>query len=152
MLRKQIQVLSLVGEGSFGKVFKCRDRLTNKSLALKRVVQDNKYRNRELNIVKLIDNDFVIKIKDARMTYSEGEKYLNILMDFYQENLFQRCQDRTRLNSVEFKIILYQIFLGLAYIHSISICHRDIKPENVLLNGLETVLCDFGSAKILQDG
>jgi glycogen synthase kinase 3 beta len=50
---------------------------------------------------------------------------------------------------LEKKIIIYQLFKGLSYLHSLSICHRDIKPENVLLKGNKAVICDFGSAKVL---
>ncbi len=51
--------------------------------------------------------------------------------------------------SLETKIIIYQLFKGLSYLHASNICHRDIKPENVLLKGNNAVICDFGSAKIL---
>lgn len=51
--------------------------------------------------------------------------------------------------NLEKKIIIYQIFKGLSYLHSLNICHRDIKPENILLKGNKAVICDFGSAKIL---
>ena len=48
------------------------------------------------------------------------------------------------------KIITYQLFKGLAYLHSLNICHRDIKPENILVKGSHAVICDFGSAKVLS--
>ncbi len=52
--------------------------------------------------------------------------------------------------NLEIKIIIYQIFKGLSYLHSRNICHRDIKPENILLKGNKAAICDFGSAKILM--
>lgn len=51
---------------------------------------------------------------------------------------------------MEIKIYTYQIFRGLLYLHSKKICHRDIKPQNILTNNKEVVICDFGSAKILN--
>jgi len=51
---------------------------------------------------------------------------------------------------MEIKIYTYQIFRGLLYLHSKKICHRDIKPQNILTNHIEVVICDFGSAKILN--
>ena len=52
------------------------------------------------------------------------------------------------------KVIMYQLFRSLAYIHSRSICHRDVKPENILFNPDTGVLKlgDLGSAKTLVKG
>jgi glycogen synthase kinase 3 beta len=73
------------------------------------------------------------------------------MMRYYEENLFHRISlyKKTRINSLEVKIILYQIFKGLSYLHSLGVCHRDIKPENILLKGCAAVICDFGSAKVM---
>ncbi|KAG4384497.1 hypothetical protein GLYMA_13G289800v4 [Glycine max] len=51
--------------------------------------------------------------------------------------------------------IVFQIFRGLAYIHTVpGICHRDVKPQNLLVDPLthQVKLCDFGSAKVLVEG
>mmetsp|Transcript_26233 Transcript_26233/g.25407 ORF Transcript_26233/g.25407 Transcript_26233/m.25407 type:complete len:96 (+) Transcript_26233:400-687(+) len=40
----------------------------------------------------------------------------------------------------------------MKYVHSQGICHRDLKPENILVNDHGVIkICDFGSAKILND-
>jgi glycogen synthase kinase 3 beta len=72
------------------------------------------------------------------------------MMKYYEENLYNRIKSSTRINQLDMKIIIYQIFKGLSYLHAMSICHRDIKPENILLKGNAAVICDFGSAKILN--
>ncbi len=41
---------------------------------------------------------------------------------------------------------------GLLYLHSRGVCHRDLKPQNMLVRGKKLVICDFGSAKVLQPG
>jgi glycogen synthase kinase 3 beta len=75
-------------------------------------------------------------------------------MRYYDENLYQRISfyHQTRTNHLDAKLILYQLFKGLSYLHSLRVCHRDIKPENILLKGSQAVICDFGSAKILMEG
>ncbi len=72
-------------------------------------------------------------------------------MDYYDCDLFQKIRNSKKsLSDIDIKILSYQIFRGLMYIHSLSICHRDIKPHNLLVKGKQLVLCDFGSAKILK--
>jgi glycogen synthase kinase 3 beta len=73
-------------------------------------------------------------------------------MRYYEENLYQRIKSYPvgKMPSLETKIIIYQLFKGLSYLHSLNICHRDIKPENVLLRGNRAAICDFGSAKMLM--
>ncbi|KAJ1396751.1 Protein kinase domain [Sesbania bispinosa] len=49
--------------------------------------------------------------------------------------------------------IVFQIFRGLAYIHTVpGVCHRDLKPQTILVDPLthQVKLCDFGSAKVLE--
>ena len=72
-------------------------------------------------------------------------------MRYYEENLYQRIKSYPvgKMPSLEKKIIIYQLFKGLSYLHSLNICNRDIKPENLLLKGNRAAICDFGSAKIL---
>ena len=51
------------------------------------------------------------------------------------------------------KYYMKQIFEGMRYVHNQRICHRDLKPENILLTDDNIIkICDFGSAKILDDG
>jgi serine/threonine protein kinase len=74
-------------------------------------------------------------------------------MKFYDGDLFNyiKYNGRKGLNEFDIKIITYQIFRGLNYIHSLEICHRDIKPHNILVKDKNVVICDFGSAKILTN-
>lgn len=74
-------------------------------------------------------------------------------MNYYDGDLYNfiKNQGKKGLSSFDIKLITYQIFRGLMYIHSLGICHRDIKPHNILIKTKNTVLCDFGSAKIITN-
>ncbi|THF97946.1 hypothetical protein TEA_015189 [Camellia sinensis var. sinensis] len=68
-------------------------------------------------------------------------------------------QDRRYTNQtmplIYVKLYTYQIFRGLAYMHTVpGVCHRDLKPQNVLVDPLshQVKICDFGSAKMLVKG
>ena len=58
----------------------------------------------------------------------------------------KRDHDRAVLTPLVIKVVMYQIFRALSYIHTNGICHRDIKPNNLLFNPDTGVLkvCDFG--------
>ena len=150
----------IVGSGSFGIVFQTRLIDTGEDAAIKRVLQDKRFKNRELQIMRIVRHPNIVDLK--AFFYSNGDKpdevYLNLVLEYIPENLYRasRHYARARQNMplLEIKLYIYQLFRSLVYIHSLGICHRDIKPQNLLLNPATGVLklCDFGSAKILVQG
>ena len=146
------------GNGSFGIVFQAKKVHTGEIVAIKKVYQDKRYRNREYAIMKNLDHPNIVKLYHA--FYTTGEKqdeiYLNLVMNYVPENL-------NRLNKSYFekkeqiplfliKLYCFQIARALNYIHNKKICHRDIKPQNILLDPQTNriYICDFGSAKLLK--
>lgn len=102
----------------------------------------------------MLSGDFVMKVMGTYITFENNEEYLNIIMAHYDSDLFDyiKQHEKKPISPFDFKIITYQIFRGLMYIHSKSICHRDIKPHNILLKDRCVVICDFGSAKVIKNG
>lgn len=147
----------IVGNGTFGVVFKATVPETNETVAIKKVFQDKRYKNRELAILKELNHPHVTNLRHAFYTQGEtaDEVYLNIVMDYVPGNLYEIIkyyrQSKHKVPNVLIKLYSYQIFRSLAYIHGIGICHRDIKPQNLLVNPSTHLLklCDFGSAKKL---
>ena len=94
-----------------------------------------------------------MKVIGTYTTVEEGSQYLSIIMHYYDGDLFNyiKAQGKKCLSTFDIKLITYQLFRGLNYIHSLGICHRDIKPHNILIKDKKVVICDFGSAKILTD-
>ena len=155
-----------IGNGSFGTVYKAICKETNEIVAIKSVFQDIHYKNRELSILKELNNINCIKIKDYFFTtkhssISEPEKYLNVVMDYFPITLTNLIQNnnsqnytKNSLSTLEIKLYSYQMFHALFYLETINVCHRDIKPQNILIDPERKLLkiCDFGSAKKLQKG
>jgi serine/threonine protein kinase len=89
-------------------------------------------------------------MKDSYLTKEGEEEYLNIVMDYFSDNLYQVVKKK-ELNPLLVKIYTYQIIRGLNYLSMLSIAHRDIKPQNILVDRIKhkVILSDFGSAKQL---
>jgi len=151
----------IIGNGSFGVVFQASVEGTGDVVAIKKVLQDKRFKNRELQIMRQL-------VKEGRHPnivhlqhcfYSSGDKpeelYLNLVLEFVPETVYsvarQWQKSKQHLPILQVKLYLYQLCRALAQIHAFGICHRDIKPQNLLLNPTTHVvkLCDFGSAKIL---
>ena len=152
------KVERVCGNGSFGIVFQAKVIQTGEIVAIKKVYQDRRYKNREYTLTKTLNHPNVIHLIHA--FYTTGEKldeiYLNLVMNYVPENL-------NRLNKSYFdkkeqmpifliKLYCFQIARALNYIHNKKICHRDIKPQNILLDPQTNriYICDFGSAKLLK--
>lgn len=89
-------------------------------------------------------------MKDSFTTNEGDDEYLNIVMDYYSDNLYQVIKKR-EMNPILIKLYSYQIFRGLNYLFMLSIAHRDIKPQNILVDSTKhkVIISDFGSAKQL---
>jgi len=153
-------VEQVVGSGSFGVVVKAIVQETNEVVAIKKVLQDKRYKNRELQIMQSISHINIVTLKTS--FYSNGDKpdevFLNLVLEYMPDTVYrmarQYSKSKTPFPIILAKVYSYQLLRSLAYIHSIGICHRDIKPQNLLLDPEAAIvkLCDFGSAKVLVKG
>ncbi|SHO76286.1 Similar to S.cerevisiae protein RIM11 (Protein kinase) [Malassezia sympodialis ATCC 42132] len=165
----------VIGNGSFGVVFQARlvryapdgheipaSEITDESdsIAIKKVLQDKRFKNRELQIMRVLTHPNVVNLR--AFFYTNGDKkdevFLNLVLDYVPETVYRATRHYTKVKQTMpmllVKLYMYQILRSLLYIHSLGICHRDIKPQNLLLDPRTGVLklCDFGSAKILVPG
>ncbi|KAA0050959.1 shaggy-related protein kinase NtK-1 [Cucumis melo var. makuwa] len=149
-----------VGHGSFGVVFQAKCLETGETVAIKKVLQDKRYKNRELQTMRLLDHPNVVALKHCFFSTTEkDELYLNLVLEYVPETVHRVIKHYNKLNQrmplIYVKLYMYQIFRALSYIHRcIGVCHRDIKPQNLLVNPHthQVKLCDFGSAKVLVKG
>ena len=153
--------ISIIGKGTFGIVYRAKKEGNDEILAIKRVFQDKRYHNRELEILKELKHPNTIKL--IHYFYTKGVKneeeiYLNCVTDYLPQTLSRilsiNYQSRKQLDPFIAKLYAYQMLLSIKYIHSIGITHRDIKPQNILVDQKINIikLCDFGSAKKLIKG
>jgi glycogen synthase kinase 3 beta len=150
----------VIGNGSFGVVYQAKLCDTQEMVAIKKVLQDKRFKNRELQIMRRLEHCNIVKLK--YFFYSCGDKkdevYLNLVLEYIPETVYKVARhynkSKQTIPTSYIKLYMYQLMRSLAYIHSLGICHRDIKPQNLLLNPDTGVLklCDFGSAKHLVQG
>lgn len=150
----------LVGSGSFGNVYKALVVETGKAVAIKKVTQDSRYKNRELSILKELRHPNVVKLEHSFYLLGDemGETSVNLVMEYCSDTVYRILKHYAKAGQGVPKILVqlysYQIGRALAFIHCLGICHRDIKPQNLLVDGRRHTLklCDFGSAKYLVQG
>lgn len=152
----------MIGNGSFGVVHEAIHRETGRRVAIKKVLQDPRYKNRELSIMRELSHPNVVYLYDYFYTESakeqETQRYLNLVMEYVPGTVHRVMRSYfkkyNQMPMMLIKIYAFQICRALGYLHATGVCHRDLKPHNLLVD-LETnvlKLCDFGSAKKLMPG
>ena len=150
---------NVIGMGAFGKVRLAIVKETGEKVAIKKVFQDRRYKNRELPIMKELHHPNIVELKSYYFTKAENcnedEFFLNCIMEYVPQTLSdlisQNRKNHTKFDNMTLKIFSYQMLKCIGYLHSLGICHRDIKPQNILINPEDYTLklCDFGCAKHL---
>ncbi|CAB4068705.1 RPS6KA [Lepeophtheirus salmonis] len=150
----QFELLQVLGQGSFGKVFLVRkiEGKDSGTLYAMKVLKkatlrfrDRVRTKKERDILAEIEHPFMVKLYYAFQT--EGKLYL--ILDFLRGgDLFTRLSKEIMFTEEDVKFYLAELALALIHLHSLGIIYRDLKPENLLLdsNG-HIAVTDFGLSK-----
>nr|KAF7439480.1 hypothetical protein H0235_001871 [Vespula pensylvanica] len=148
------ELLKVLGQGSFGKVFLVRKVVGKDSgtlyamKVLKKAtlkVRDRVRTKMERNILVDVEHPFIVRLHYAFQT--EGKLYL--ILDFLRGgDLFTRLSKEVMFTEEDVKFYLAELALALDHIHKLGIIYRDLKPENILLDTEGHIsLTDFGLSK-----
>ncbi|XP_072273110.1 serine/threonine-protein kinase 36 [Pyxicephalus adspersus] len=150
---EEYHVLDLIGEGSFGRVYKGRKRHSGEVVALKfipkvgRSEKELRSLKREIQIMKDLCHPNIVRMMDS----CETEREVVVVTEYAEGELFQILEDDGNLSEDLVRDVSAQLVSALYYLHSHRILHRDMKPQNILLGKDGTVkLCDFGFARELS--
>nr|CAN74245.1 hypothetical protein VITISV_014419 [Vitis vinifera] len=146
-------VIELVGEGSFGKVYKGRRKFTGQTVAMKFILKHGKSEKdiqnlrQEIEILRKLKHENIIEMLDSFETPQE----FCVVTEFAQGELFEILEDDKCLPEEQVQAIAKQLVRALHYLHSNRIIHRDMKPQNILIGAGSIVkLCDFGFARAMS--
>ena len=160
---KEYYPVDIIGAGTFGLVVNVIRIKTGQKMAVKIIDKNNAnldsdYLNKEVNILKILDNPRIMKIYDIL----DNSQYFFIFMELIEggnlkDLIIKRYLDKNiyLFRDSECSQIMKGIFEALNYLHKNNIIHRDIKPENILFKNKDdlnsVILCDFGLAYQMKE-
>ncbi|XGW17930.1 hypothetical protein V3C99_002493 [Haemonchus contortus] len=159
---EKYEILYQVGEGTYGQVYKARDKITGEQVALKKVRLENEKEGfpitavREIKILRQLNHANVVKLIDivtdklsaADMRTERANFYL--VFEYVDHDLMGLLEASHLVNfhNDQIRSLFKQLILGLEYCHAAGFLHRDIKCSNILLNNRgELKIADFGLAR-----
>jgi hypothetical protein len=151
------QILSRIGRGGMGSVFKAYDPSLDRAVALKIISSESDATEelrtrffREAQACARLSHPNIVTIHDL----GEADGTLFIVMELLEGEELQQIIAQHKFVHLEEKLaVMLQVCEGLDFAHQKGIVHRDVKPSNifVLRNGLVKIL-DFGIAHIEGSG
>lgn len=145
-----------IGQGTYSNVYKAKDMLTGKIVALKKVRFDNlepesvKFMAREILVLRRLDHPNVVKLEGlvtSRMSCS-----LYLVFQYMDHDLAGLASSPlVNFSQPEVKCLMRQLLSGMEHCHSRGVLHRDIKGSNLLIDdGGVLKIADFGLATIFD--
>ncbi|KAL1539080.1 [pyruvate dehydrogenase (acetyl-transferring)] kinase [Salvia divinorum] len=141
-----------IGQGTYSNVYKARDTITGKIVALKKVRFDNlepesvRFMAREILILRRLDHPNVVKLLGlvtSRMSCS-----LYLVFDYMEHDLAGLASSPgVKFTEPQVKCYMHQLISGLEHCHGRHVLHRDIKGSNLLIDDAGVLkIADFGLA------
>ncbi len=148
-------IVSKIGEGGMGIVYKAHDTTLDRTVALK-VLSPHLFRNQEFLQRFRVEAQAQARLNGPNIvtlhSMFEIPGSLVLVMEFVEgHTLDQRLHNEGRLSVASTVWVFEQALLGVERAHRMGIVHRDLKPSNIFItNTHEVKLMDFGVAKILD--
>ena len=156
---KEYKVITLIGRGGYGAVYKVKNINTNELFAMKiyLITESNKEDfisiENETKILSQLNHPNIIKLYN----YFKVDNSFCLIMELCEGGDLSKLIEQKRksgkyFNEIEIKKYLYEICKGLDYLHSHKIIHRDLKSLNIFITKNNNVkIGDFGVSKQLMN-
>jgi len=153
-----LRAVRAAGRGTFGSVLQAVIEESKETVAVKTVYQDPQYQNRELEIMKRLNHESIVRLKYYYMSERRNGTYLHLMMEFLPFSLGRVLKYYSRRGEqmplIYQQLYCYQLLRGVGYLSTLKVVHRDLKPDNCLVEPERGLLkvCDFGTAKMVKNG
>ena len=142
-----------LGEGTYGSVYRARDKATGRVVALKRVKEQNNEREgipqtsiREVSLLRRLVHPNIVRLLEVVVGTRVDSVFL--VFEYCAHDLSRLVDTLPPFPLAEVKCIVSQLLGAVDYLHANLILHRDLKMSNLLLTGAGALkLCDFGLAR-----
>jgi len=153
ILGNRYEIINKIGEGGMARVYKAKDNLLNRYVAIKVLKSElnddldfvNKF-DKEAKAAASLSHPNIVNVYDVGE--DDGIKY--IVMELLEGTTLKDIilSDPDFLDNSQIIDIAYQIASALEHAHQNNIIHRDIKPENIVIDSKDSVkVADFGIAR-----
>ncbi|TMW43319.1 hypothetical protein DOY81_011601, partial [Sarcophaga bullata] len=147
---EDFQKIEKIGEGTYGVVYKGRNRLTGQIVAMKKIRLESDDEGipstaiREISLLKELKHPNIVCLEDVLME----ENRLYLIFEFLSMDLKKYMDSLPAEKTLDSELVrsyLYQITSAILFCHQRRVLHRDLKPQNLLIdkNGIIKV-ADFG--------
>ncbi|CAD8213388.1 unnamed protein product [Paramecium octaurelia] len=157
-ISKKYSILEKIGQGQSSMVYKCQDKQTKETYALKIINKQQISQNQadaikhEVEIMKLINHPYIVRLVES----FENKSHIYLVTELIKDgDLYDYVEEKKYLAEEEAALVLSQLIDALESIQQMGIVHRDIKPENIMIvlnqNTIKQVkIIDFGFANYLS--
>ncbi|KAL8139347.1 hypothetical protein V2J09_005368 [Rumex salicifolius] len=150
----------MLGQGTFAKVYYCKNVATQESVAIKVISKEQVKKaemmeqiEREIAVMKLVQHPNVVELKEVMATKSK----IFVVMEYVKGGELFAKVVKGKLEEEQARKYFQQLISAVDYCHSRGVSHRDLKPENLLLDDAGNLkVSDFGLSalpeQLWQDG
>ena len=165
---QDFDIIRLIGEGTYGKVYCAKYKLTKEYFAIKTIRKKQKIKKKKLEsieeknklkylrniyieriIMEQINSPFILKLEFS----FQDKRKLYLVSELAQAgDLYTHLVREKFFSEFKAKFYLCELILAIECIHSYNLVYRDIKPENILLfSDGHIKLADFGLSTMILD-
>jgi len=144
-------VEEVLGEGSFGVVYRCHDRALNRAVALKKLKteaagdRDLRHFLNEARRMASLDHENLIRV------FSLDETVPFIVMEYFPGRTLREARSSSPLDLQRGLGIMRQVASGLAALHAAGLIHRDLSPSNIMVDEKDRAkILDLGLARDIR--
>ncbi|XP_039311953.1 cyclin-dependent kinase 12 isoform X2 [Solenopsis invicta] len=156
------EFIAQIGEGTYGQVYKARDKRSGVMVALKKVRLENEKEGfpitavREIKILRQLNHKNIVNLREIvtdkqdALDFRKDKGSFYLVFEYMDHDLMGLLESgMVDFNEMNNASIMKQLLDGLNYCHSKNFLHRDIKCSNILMNNKgEVKLADFGLARL----